>query len=631
MILLGLFGILLPAYGQEGGGREARLVAQVGKLLIRFDTDADGSLSNVERSALLKLVNRVRGKRVGDRVQAMLEKADADGDGIVSSAEWKAYADAVAEEAKKTAARKQTVMVPMSDEVKLATDVYVPDGEGPFPVVFMRTPYNKNVTAGVGRNFNTQGYVFVVQDQRGRFESEGENIPFVGCGWTPTRDGAETLAWIRKQSWCNGKVCTVGGSALGITQNLMAGAVPEGLTAQYIQVAAASLYHHAAYVGGALRKSQVEGWITGNKYDPKALQLMREHPTYDDYWRNFDSLKKHSVMNVPAVHFGGWFDTFALGTVEAFRARQHGGAEGAKGKQKLVMGPWDHGGWRKKKIGELRFPGHRVPEAYDWTRWLEYHLKGADNGIMTEPAVAYYVMGDTSDPESPGNEWRFASDWPVPAKATPFYFRTDGTLSVEKSEEAEAVREYTFDPGDPCPTIGGCNLVLPKGPRNQNKIESRKDVLTFTTAALTEPVEVTGHAKACVWIASSAVDTDLSIRLCDVYPDGRSYLMAEGMLRLRYRESFEKPLPLEPGTTTEVKVECWPTSIVFNVGHRIRVTVTSSNHPRFDVNPGTGQPWTEGAETVKQTNRIGCGGAASSCIVLPVVPPAPKKKEETPK
>jgi putative CocE/NonD family hydrolase len=239
--------------------------------------------------------------------------------------------------------------------------------------------------------------------------------------------------------------------------------------------------------------------------------------------------------------------------------------------------------------------------------------------------VAYYVMGDTADAKAPGNEWRFADDWPVPAEPTSWYLHADGKLTrVKPAAAAGAAGEagsagYTFDPAAPCPTVGGCNLLLPAGPMNQNGIETRKDVLCFTTDPLTAPVEVTGQAKARFFVSSSAVDTDLSVRFCDVYPDGKSYLMAEGMLRLRYRGGFDKPRPLVSGEVTEVEVELWPTSVVINAGHRIRLTVTSSNFPRFDVNPGTGEPMRPGGKTVVQANRIFCSGDRPSAVVLPVV------------
>jgi len=517
---------------------------------------------------------------------------------------------------------KQTVMVPMADGVRLATDVYLPDGEGPWPVILERTPYNRR-GGGAAAVAARLGYAGVIQDVRGRFESEGENLPFIGCGWVDHADGADTIAWIRKQTWSNGKIGTFGGSAGGITQNLTAGAAPDGLVCQYIVVAAANLYTDAAYPGGALRKEQVEQWTSQHHFDPKAMDVWREHPAFDAYWQRFDSTGKHAVMNAPAVHVGGWFDTFSQGTIDAFAGRQYAGGPGARGRQKLVMGPWTHGGIAQPKQGDLVFRDSIPPLTYDMIQWFACHLKGGSQVIMDEPAVAYYVMGDCSSADAPGNAWRFAPRWPIPATETPYYFGKGGGLSTERPAAGEAVAEYTFDPADPCPTIGGRNLTIPAGPMNQNPIEGRKDVLTFTTAPLEAPLEVTGRVVARLFVASSAVDTDLSVRLSDVYPDGASYIMTDGILRLRYRESLADPKPLEPGKVYEVAVDCWSTSVVFNKGHRIRVTVTSSNYPRYDLNPGTGKPWAEGCESLKQANRIFCDAAHPSRIVLPVVEARP--------
>jgi putative CocE/NonD family hydrolase len=510
-------------------------------------------------------------------------------------------------------------MVAMRDGVKLATDVYLPRGDGPFPAVFVRTPYGKTDRGmpAVG-GFLPRGMAVVVQDMRGRFDSEGENLPFVEDSPGQHHDGYDTIAWIRRQSWSNGNVATLGGSAAGITQNLLAPTAPEGLKAQHIAVAAASLYHHAAYVGGALRECQVENWIRRNHFDPKAEELFRAHPEFDEFWRPSDTRLQAAAINVPAVLVGGWFDTFAQGTIDSFVSRQHQGGPGARGRQKLVMGPWTHLVGRSP-VGELTFPDFAFPHEYSAPRWFDYHLKGIDNGVRDEPAVTYYVLGDVSDPTAPGNVWRRAADWPIPARETPFYFQTPGGLAGKKPEASAAHAEYTFDPADPCPTIGGNNLTIPAGPRNQNHIEKRRDVVLFTSEPLKEPFEVTGRVDARIFVSSSAVDSDLSVRLCDVYPDGKSYNIAEGMLRLRYRKSFEKPEALTPGEVVEATVDCWSTSIVFNRGHRLRVTVTSSNWPRFDVNPGTGKPFREGDRVVKQTNRIYCDAAHPSCILLPVV------------
>ena len=613
------------AAGAAGAAEvDAGAVRVIDGLLRRFDADGNNTLDAAERAKLEKHVAeafRQRGTRILD---AALAAADTNADKKITKAEWEAYKKRFPVAAPAAGAR--TVMVAMSDGVKLATDVYLPEGKGPFPVVLMRTPYGRRRGSPTG--LVQQGYAVVKQDMRGRFDSEGENLPFIGCGWVKYRDGADTVAWIRKQPWCNGKVATAGASAGGITQNLLAAAAPEGLVAQYIAVAAASLYHHAAYVGGAFRKSQVEGWVRGNRFAPEAIKLYTAHPACDEFWHKFDSTRKFGEMTVPAVHLGGWFDTFSAGTVAAFVGRQHYGGPGSKGNQKLVMGPWAHGANPLGFVGELRFRNSRLPGKYGSGAWFACWLKGADNGAKDLPAVAYYVMGDTSDAKAPGNEWRYADGWPIRHTPTAYFFHAGGGLSTAKpagTAGKDASVEYTFDPAKPCPTVGGCNLNLPSGPRNQNRVEKRDDVVTFTTEPLKTPVEVTGAAEAIVHVASSAADTDLSVRFCDVYPNGKSYLMAEGMLRLRCRDDFARPEPLEPGEVTKVTVRLWPTSIVINTGHRIRVTVTSSNYPRFDVNPGTGKPWTKGCKTVKQTNRIHCSAARPSRIILPVVRPADRK------
>ncbi|HHH75710.1 MAG TPA: CocE/NonD family hydrolase, partial [Phycisphaerae bacterium] len=339
---------------------------------------------------------------------------------------------------------------------------------------------------------------------------------------------------------------------------------------------------------------------------------------YDDEWRRYDSTLKHSVMKVPAVHVGGWFDTFSQGTIDSFIGRQHKGAAGAKGNQRLVMGPWAHGGARSDGVGQLKFPNNRMPGAYSSGQFFKEILTDGKLDKKTLP-VAYYVMGDTSKADSPGNEWRFAKDWPVPADEVGYYFHGGGKLTTLKGTNSKAGVTYIFYPAKPCPTVGGSNLVLPRGPMDQQKIESRDDVLVFTTGQLSEPVEVTGRVSARIFISSSAVDTDLSVRLCDVYPSGESYIMAEGMLRLRRRAGMDKNVLLAKGQVYEVTVDCWSTSIIFNKSHRIRVAVTSSNYPRFDINPGTGKVFKVGDATVKQTNTIHCSATMPSQIILPVV------------
>lgn len=577
----------------------------------QFDADRDGRLSASEQALAVQAVKAQYGDGWARQIERMFGHAAKQQ--AVSDSDWKTEVAAYGK-----GPAKQTTMVAMRDGKRLATDVHLPPGPGPFPAVLARTPYGRARNKDAAQ-FVSAGLAYVAQDMRGRMDSEGENLPFIGCGWGQYSDGFDTVAWIRRQPWCNGDVATVGGSAGGITQNLLAGAAPEGLKAQYISVAAASIYSDACYIGGAFRKADIEKWTTDNKFAPRALELMRGHPCYDDYWAQFDSTRKFPEMKVPALHLGGWFDMFAQATIDQFTGRQHHGGPGSRGTQKLVMGPWTHAIGRMP-VGELRFPNSQLPAALRPERWFDHYLHGTANGIDKEPAVTYYVMGDTRTPGAPGNEWRQADDWPVPATEKPFYFAANRTLATGKpAGGAKDWIEYTFDPSDPCPTIGGNNLTLEAGPRDQRRIEDRDDVVSFTTEPLAEPLEVTGRVRARVFLSSSAADTDLSVRLCDVYPDGKSYLIAEGMLRLRHRRSLEKPEPLTPGKTEEALVDCWSTSIVFNRGHRIRATVTSSNYPRFDVNPGTGRPGTEGGPPVRQTNRIACSAEQPSCLLLPVV------------
>ncbi len=584
----------------------AKLLALHGQ----FDADRDKNLSPEEQTLAVAAVKEHYGESWSKRVEQLFQRAQGS-EATLSAERWRQVASTFGE-----AAKPEAVSIPMDDGTRLATDVHLPAGDGPFPAVLLRTPYGRGGQGRQASFLTGLGIAVVVQDMRGRFDSEGENLPFHGCGWAEHRDGADTVAWIRRQSWSDGQVGTAGASAGGITQNLLAAAGPEGLAAQHVSVAIGSLYE-AAYIGGAFRKADIENWTTGNRFDSKALALMREHHAYDDYWRRHDSKLKAEAKDVPAVHLGGWFDMFAQGTLDEFTERQHRGGPKARGRQKLVMGPWAHALGRMP-VGELTFPDSAMPPNFAPDRWFEHHLLGIDHGIDAEPAVLYYTMGDTSDPDAPGNEWRQADDWPVPAEETAYHFHRDGTLSPEAPEPGAPV-EYTFDPADPCPTVGGHNLTLPSGPMDQRPAERRGDVVSFTSEALAEPLEVTGRIKARIFISSSTPDTDLSVRLCDVYPDGKSYLIAEGMLRLRHRRSFEQAEPLVPGRVEEVEVDCWSTSIVFNRGHRLRVSVTSSNYPRFDLNPGTGEPWSEDGEKRKQTNRIACDPAQPSQIVLPVV------------
>jgi len=516
----------------------------------------------------------------------------------------------------------RTVMVPMRDGVRLATDIYLPSPEAKnLPAILIQTPYGRgNYANEWGARARKWGYAVVVQDMRGRGDSEGTPLVFLDSGWGERRDGYDTVEWVARQDFCNGKVGTVGASAMGITQNMLAPAAPPHLVCQYILVAASSLYHHAAYYGGEFRKCLAEGWLEDNKFPEENLRLVRQHPLYDKTWRLADSVREARRIRVPAVHYGGWFDIFSQGTIDGFLWRQEHGGKGARGTQKLVIGPWLHDGPGAVKIGDFELPenARSLPLDISAKRWFDFYLKGIANGADKIPPVIYYVMGPF-DKTGPGNEWRTAQKWPPPSRPTSFYLRSGGRLALEPPETKEGRAQYVFDPNNPVPTIGGANMRIQGGPMDQRPIESRPDVLVFTSDVLDKPLEVTGRIFAELWIASDRRDTDFAVRLCDVYPDGRSILICDGIQRCALRKSLSRLVPLKPGRPTRIRVDLWSTSIVFAPGHRIRILVSSSNYPRFDVNPNTAFLKKPPETRLKATNTVFFEKRHPSRIILPVV------------
>ena len=505
--------------------------------------------------------------------------------------------------------------IPMRDGVRLATDVWLPTNAGPLPVIFLRFPYNKDLAAGLGRDGVARGYAVVAQDTRGRYKSEGENLPF----HLDVNDGEDSLAWISTQPWCNGKVGTFGGSAGAITQFQMVAHGSGILDAQHLTVGAANLYD-VVYTGGVFRKALIEDWIRGTKFAPDALARWVNHPVFDDYWRARDATRRFQQVNVAGVHIGGYWDIFAQPTLDAFVGYQTRGGRGARGRQKLVMGPWAHG-VLQEKVGELTFRDARRPPGgvQDHWPWFDYLLKGTTNAAASWPAVTYYVIGDVFDPSAPGNVWRTANAWP-PVKATPtrFYLHANRSLSPLPPGRQTPLA-YTYDPQEAVPTVGGIQLTLPAGPMDQRLVESRDDVLVFSSAPLDEPLEVTGRVRARLWIASDAPDTDFFVRLCDVYPDGRSFNLCEGMLRLRFRRGLDREVLLKPGRVEAIDIDCWSTSVIFNRGHRLRVQVTSSSAPGFDPNPNTGEPFRASDRTRPARNSLYVDRRHPSHVILPVV------------
>jgi len=516
------------------------------------------------------------------------------------------------------AAAPQTHMVAMRDGVKLATDVYVPDGAGPWPVVFLRFPYNKALGVGIGPEATKRGYVFVAQDTRGRFASEGENLPFDADGRADGKwDGYDSAEWIAKQSWCDGKIGTWGGSAGAITQYFLAGTSQSNIVSQHLTVGSPSLFQEGIYRGGIFRKAMIEDWLKGAQFAPHALDLWTTNYPHTQYWKDREISARYGRVNATGVHIGGWFDIFAQATLDAFIGYQTQGGPGARGKQKLIMGPWTHG-VLIEQAGELTFPGAKTTpgDAHDPWKWFAATLRGEANGLPEAPAVTYYVMGAVGETDAPGNEWRTADQWPpVKTQERRLHLRADHAAVLGGGSGGGAL-SYASDPANPVPTVGGYELTIPAGPRDQRSIESRPDVLVFTTEPLAEPLEVTGSVAAKVRLLCSAPDADLIVRLCDVYPDGRSFNVCEGALRLRFRNGFEREewLSSEP---VDVDIRLWPTSVIFNRGHRLRVHITSSSSPALEPNLQNGQPPRTGSPRTARVELVFDGTRPH--LVLPVV------------
>jgi len=515
---------------------------------------------------------------------------------------------------------KTTEMVAMRDGVKLATDVYIPEAQnnsgGPWPVILMRTPYNKDPMGAQSRQWITNGYVFVVQDCRGRFKSEGKYMPFMD----DHLDGYDAVEWAAKQPWSNGKVGMIGASAMGITANQASITAPPHLVAMYVMVAPASAYQHAIYTGGVLRKEMNEQWLKAqNAMD--VLNLTFQHYKDDGYVHIREGRLHWEKVRVPVYNWGGWYDIFGQGNIDNFVGLQNRGGGMALGNQKLMMGPWAHG-----QLEEVKYPPNSGADLMtsmrgqaEPLRWFDYWLKGASNGIMDEPPVKYYVMGDTTDPKAPGNEWRTAQSWPPPSKITSYFLQPNGRLSEGIVAETKSSNTYQYDPKNPVPTVGGALLFGKKGPLDQRAIGERKDVLKFATAPLEAPIEVTGQVTVELWAESDCPDTDWTAKLVDVYPDGTERLVLDSALRARFREGFDREVFMKKGEVYKFKIDLWSTSLIFNKGHSIAVHISSSNDPRFDPNPNTGKAMRADGETRVATNTIHHSLAHPSRILLPVV------------
>jgi putative CocE/NonD family hydrolase len=555
----------------------------------------------------------------------------------------------------------------MRDGTVLRANVYRPTGAGRWPVLLVRTPYGKDGETFVLDPVQAarRGYVVVVQDTRGRFTSEGEWYPYR----SEAEDGFDTIAWAAALPYADGQVGLFGGSYHGFTQWSAAALQPPALKAMFPEWTPADPLSSFIYCGGAFRLAIAQYYLSlgvdilvrRHRDDPTALTeavqalcreidalaragyralpladfapvrrhdvgsvffdelaapLDREHPA----WRALTILGKHERVQVPTFNTGGWYDPFLADTLLHYQTMHALGRP-----TKLLIGPWTHGA-TTLRIGEMNFGFGSMRGSIDLTtsvaslhlRWFDYWLKGMDTGIMAEPPIKLFVMG--------ANVWRDEAEWPLTrAVDTRYYLRACRQLSQEPPD-AEAPDSYDYDPADPVPTLGGGGGNTPEyppGPFDQRPIEARPDVLIYRTLPLEGDTEVTGPVEVRLWAMSSAPDTDFLARLVDVYPDGRSINLTEGIVRTRYRDfrKGEPPSLIEPGRPYVYAIDLWATSNVFKAGHRIGLQVTSSCFPCWDRNPNTGHAFGVDAELRVAHQEILHDHAHASHVRLPLISP----------
>jgi uncharacterized protein len=600
---------------------------------------------------------------------------------------------------------ERDIMVAMRDRVRLATDVYRPIGAGPFPVLVERTPYDKATPsrserttaiaaprsrAEVAAYFAGHGYAVVYQDCRGRYRSEGRFTKYL----SEAEDGYDTLAWLVRQPWCNGRVGTFGLSYAAHAQAALGCLDPPGLAAQFLDCGGFSnayrsgIRHGGAFdlkqatwayrnaladakepaVREALAAQDIAAWfrrlpwrrgespVSAAPDYEDCLFAQWEHGVFDDFWKQpglYGEGYYDRYADVPTAHLSGWYDPYARTAMENYL----GLSRAKRSPARLILGPWTHGDRSLSYAGDVDFgPAAAVDGnlAEDFfalrRRWFDHWLRGVDNGVAAEPAVRVFVMGGGSGRRNAvgrlehGGAWRSAATWPLPeTRWTRLHLHADGTLGRALPSEGAAPRVYDFDPRHPVPTIGGAlssgEPVMRAGAYDQREgpdvfgarppyrsLDERPDVLVFATPSLAKAIEIAGPVEARLWVSSDALDTDFTAKLIDAYPptpdDPRGFAMnlTEGLLRMRYRDSWEEPQPMAPGVIYEIRILLFPTANLFVPGHRLRLDLSSSNFPHFDVNPNSGEPEGSSARPCIARNRVFVDRAHPSHLVLPLMP-----------
>jgi len=532
--------------------------------------------------------------------------------------------------------------VPMntSDGIRLVSDIYLPKKSSPSPTILVRINFAQTIkntffSGIIARLWAERGYNVVIQGTRGRYKSTGIFYPLVH----ERKDGIETLAWLRKQDWFDGRLGMWGGSYFGYTQWVLADQVDPGTSAFLIQISSND-WHGMFYPGGAFSLESALYWALWSAGDgskrPSADVLERgfngfplieaddraignvsffndwvRHPEKDGYWDTIDDEKRASSLRSPVLLMAGWYDPFLPTEIADFKRIRNTTTREASFKSRLIIGPWSH-------ARSVAFPNGFEPRNYRLESlapsldWFDHHLSARKNQIRKRAPVEIFVMGK--------NEWREEQEWPLArTQYTLYYLRSggnanglsgDGTLTRALPTSDGTQDTYIYDPKIPVPSQGGAMFGPRAGIKKQNQIEERKDVLVYTTEPLKDDLEITGPISLRLFVSTSAPNTDFTGKLVDVHPDGSAYNVCDGIVRRSYNKGL---LPIE------IQIDLWPTSMVFFKGHRIRLEVSSSNFPRFDRNPNTGRPVATETNPVTATQTVHHGQLTPSRIILPVI------------
>jgi uncharacterized protein len=575
----------------------------------------------------------------------------------------------------------EDVPVPMRDGVVLRANVYRPSINAPVPVILYRTQYNKDkAQISMSRYqspdwFASHCYLVVTQDIRGLYASDGQFAELAN----DQNDGYDSVEWAAQLPGSNGKVGMYGASYVAATQWLAAETSPPHLVTIVPNNIASDYYNGGVYESGAFRLGFLESWGTqvagaiaarrGDKATDRQLHAdgknvskwakftpynqfpplhpdqglapyffeWLQHPTDDDYWRQWDTRRYYPKIAIPVLDFEGWYDAFLTGGVENFTGMvSSGGSAFAKANQRLVIGPYDHVGWGRpgstespllKAIG----PVGNSPINELTLAWWDHYLKGVNNGIgTTGPRVDYFRMGS--------NTWHTTTSWPPPgAQTTTLYLHSggrantangDGILNPAAPTATENADHYRYDPDNPAPSAGGhsccssTNGANAEGPYDQRQVELRPDVLVYSTAPLAHDTDVTGPLSVSLYASSSAPDTDWTAKVVVVHPDGSVVNLNNGIQRASFRDSLSQPTPITPGQVFRYTINIWPTSNLFHAGDRIRVEVSSSDFPQFDPNPNTGGWLGTSTATTPADQTILHDPAHPSALILSTIPAA---------